>query len=317
MTANNLTSNNVSFVIPAFNEELNIEATLRSVLEFQTEFDPAHVTVVDNMSTDRTADIATSLGVHVITRGEGTIGSLRNFGAIQTNTSILVFLDADVTLTAAWHERFTSLIKRLLENPLMITGSHCSIPDNSKFLQKHWFSAIEHSSSSHLGTGHMIVTRQLFDSLQGFSEQLETGEDYDFCQRAIKTGGIIIEDPLLKVYHNDFPSDVVEFVAREAWHGQGDVQSIRTAVSSRVFLASILFLAAVVILITSLFQANWQFSAIVLYCILAYLLLLSYLKFRGRPLCSILANAGIFALYLVGRLLALPLRLRKVLNRRG
>ena len=93
----------LSIVIPAFNEARLIERTLQSVAasvaanaapEFTSE-----VIVVDNNSTDNTAELATRAGAHVVFEPINHIGRARNTGAAQATGDWLLFLDADSLLS--------------------------------------------------------------------------------------------------------------------------------------------------------------------------------------------------------------------------
>lgn len=91
----------VSVIIPARNEEKNLPNLLAS-LKRQT-FRPDEVLVIDDFSTDRTAEIAGEFGAKVIGSGElpdrwtGKNWALWN-GFLHSAGDILVFLDADVRL---------------------------------------------------------------------------------------------------------------------------------------------------------------------------------------------------------------------------
>lgn len=91
----------VSVIIPARNEEKNLPPLLES-LKKQT-YQPDEVIVVDDFSSDRTAEIARQYGVKVIQNDklpEGWTGknwALWN-GFLNSNGDLLVFLDADVRL---------------------------------------------------------------------------------------------------------------------------------------------------------------------------------------------------------------------------
>ena len=90
----------VSIVVPAHNEEAVVAANLRHLLAGTApgEFD---VIVVPNACTDRTADAARQAGVRVIeTQVPGKPHALR-LGDAACRTFPRVYLDADVTLTAA------------------------------------------------------------------------------------------------------------------------------------------------------------------------------------------------------------------------
>jgi glycosyltransferase involved in cell wall biosynthesis len=82
----------VSVIIPALNEEKSIASVLRDIpRNIATE-----VIVVDNGSTDRTAEVASSLGARVVSESRRGYGHacLKGISELQS-PDIVVFLDAD------------------------------------------------------------------------------------------------------------------------------------------------------------------------------------------------------------------------------
>jgi glycosyltransferase involved in cell wall biosynthesis len=100
----------VSVVICAFNEEEHIGRLLRS-LQSQTR-PPAEVIVVDDGSADRTAAIATSMGVSTLRVQHRGPAVGRNIGARTARGEILVFLDGDMACAPQFIER---LVQPILE----------------------------------------------------------------------------------------------------------------------------------------------------------------------------------------------------------
>ncbi|MFE3883349.1 glycosyltransferase family 2 protein [Streptomyces lydicus] len=93
----------LSVVIPAFNEAAYLLRYLPSVLASLTRWEEitgctGEVIVVDNASTDATADMASSFGVRVVTESVRNIGRVRNAGAAAARSGRLFFTDADVAL---------------------------------------------------------------------------------------------------------------------------------------------------------------------------------------------------------------------------
>jgi len=89
-----------SVVIPAYNEEEYLPSTLRSldkVLRKIPQF-RGEVIVVNNGSTDRTAQIAEQYGAKVVEETNRGIGRARNRGAAMAKGETLIFLDADTWL---------------------------------------------------------------------------------------------------------------------------------------------------------------------------------------------------------------------------
>lgn len=296
----------ISFIIPAKNERDNIEKTVRVVTKHAWAY-PVEVIVVDNESSDDTSEVARAAGAQVFSKTDGTIGEVRNHGVAKSAGTVLVFIDADISLTDEWFGEIDSIIKSIEHNPYLITGSHCIPPTDGGWLERHWFGkASQAENTTHLGTGHLLVSRELFTALNGFSSDHETGEDYDFCIRAKKLGGIVINNPRLKAVHRGYPKSLWEFVQREAWHGQGDTGSISAILSSKVAVVALLILLFH-ILTVSAFVHEPVSAALLLVGLLGIgglLLLSSIYKFRHAGIFSVLINSVVFYFYYIGRLFA-------------
>ena len=93
---------NISIIIPAFNEERYIERCLSSILKCgQGDF--SEIIVVDNASTDRTAEIARSYkGVRVVSELVKGTNSARQRGFAESSGDVAVFVDADTEVTPDW-----------------------------------------------------------------------------------------------------------------------------------------------------------------------------------------------------------------------
>jgi len=90
----------ISVIVPAFNEERCLPATLDAIDRSAALLEScagvrAERIVVDNGSTDRTASVARSLGARVIAESQHNIARVRNCGAAAALGNVLVFVDAD------------------------------------------------------------------------------------------------------------------------------------------------------------------------------------------------------------------------------
>lgn len=87
----------VSVIVPAYNEEASIAATVASILN--TDYPaPIEVIVVDDGSTDRTSEIVTALnvpGVRLLRKDNGGKPSALNAGIAEARAHILVLVDGD------------------------------------------------------------------------------------------------------------------------------------------------------------------------------------------------------------------------------
>jgi cellulose synthase/poly-beta-1,6-N-acetylglucosamine synthase-like glycosyltransferase len=144
------------------------------------------------------------------------------------------------------------------------------------------------------------MTRSFFSSVGGFNVNMETGEDYDFCQKAVSIGGRICEVPDLKVVHHDYPKTIKAFVLRERWHGSGDVSALKKVMKSKVALASLLFILLHFFCVLFLF-IDPLLSFFVLTLLLAFLVFLSFRKFKRKGAFIIFTNTFYYYFYFVGR----------------
>lgn len=88
----------LTIIIPAFNEALTIADTIRSI-QSQT-FPPKEIIVVDDCSTDNTYETARSMGVTVLKppRNTGSKAGAQNFALQTIDTKYTMAIDADTTL---------------------------------------------------------------------------------------------------------------------------------------------------------------------------------------------------------------------------
>lgn len=93
----------VTILLPAYNEEEAIALVIEEIRDGMASAPHAYeILVVDDQSTDRTAEIAEGLGARVIRRPvNGGSGASRKTGTISARGEIIVMLDADGSYTAA------------------------------------------------------------------------------------------------------------------------------------------------------------------------------------------------------------------------
>ena len=90
----------ISVIIPAHNEEKYIARCIRSIKKAESEFKGnVEIIVVCNRCTDRTAEIAESLGARVLTNEDRCIAKVRNTGIAAAKGRIIVTIDADNRMT--------------------------------------------------------------------------------------------------------------------------------------------------------------------------------------------------------------------------
>lgn len=295
----------ISVVIPALNEEKFIANTLKALRDFVTNIN-YEVIVVDNGSTDNTREIAKEFEAKVLLAPEATISKLRNEGVKNTSGEILVFIDADVCITQKWADNIIATTQLLQKQPDTITGSRCLAPQNNNWLNKYWFNHLNSYESSYINSGHLITTRSLFNSINGFSENLRTAEDYDFCHKAKKQGAEITPFPDLEVIHYGYPETIKAFIRRERWHGREDFETYNSFLESKVAWAATFNSLLLIIMTTcTIYHSELPFTFIYLGIMCLICTLLSKYKYRSLSFRELLPTAVIFYFYLTGRSLSL------------
>jgi glycosyltransferase involved in cell wall biosynthesis len=122
----------ITVIIPCLNEEQGVERVLRAMPEFVDE-----IIVVDNGSTDRTADVAISLGAKVIREEVRGYGRAYKRGFTCATSDVIVTLDGD-------HSYPVDGISYLLEAFLhlhvdFLNASRFPVHDRSAMSFKHKF----------------------------------------------------------------------------------------------------------------------------------------------------------------------------------
>ena len=180
----NPTTLHFSVVIPAYNEEEYLPNTLKYLNNTISQLDGIHgeVIVVNNGSTDQTANIARKYGATVIEEKKRGIGRARNTGAGLAKGKILVFLDADSWLSLPTLE----IALEQMSSGRSGGGGALVVFDQNhgRFISGVLLPGLWNLISRifTLAAGSFIYCRRKdFFKIGGFSEKLYAGEEIDFC----------------------------------------------------------------------------------------------------------------------------------------
>ena len=194
----------LAFVIPAYNEQALIGKCVESVLaeikrSGRTDVD---VVVVNNNSTDRTAEIARSYaGVRVVDEKQKGLVSARDGGFRATTAELVANIDADTLVPPGWLDTvFTEFEK----DPTLVCLSgpyiYYDLSAWNRFLiilfygltkLIYWLNRYILRVGSVVQGGNFVFKRDAWIKAGGFNREIKFyGEDTDVAVRLSKVGGV-------------------------------------------------------------------------------------------------------------------------------
>jgi glycosyltransferase involved in cell wall biosynthesis len=194
----------LSVVIPAFNEEAYLPRTFehleRACQRLRDDRgEQAELLVVDNGSTDGTAELARELGATVVSEPVHNIARVRNCGARAASGDRLAFLDADVIVP----ERLLVRIGEELDREATLGGAVDTDYRPVKRTARVWLRGwrLLGRALRIAQGGCQFCRRSALAELGGYDERLYMGEDVDFYLRLKRlarrrSGRVILIDDL-------------------------------------------------------------------------------------------------------------------------
>jgi glycosyltransferase involved in cell wall biosynthesis len=174
----------VSVVMPAFNSETFIAEGLDSVLA-QT-YRPVEVIVVDDGSTDRTAEIAADRGASVFRQSHRGLAATRNAGLRVCNGVYWTIVDADDVIPA---DRLSCQVAHLQDHPDhgMVLGLTEAFVSPGEPRPAHYHPVWDDGPyPGHSGT--LLARREVLEVVGPYDEALALGDDVEWLVRARDAG---------------------------------------------------------------------------------------------------------------------------------
>lgn len=174
----------ISIIIPTYNEENYIKATIESLWKKGGHDLVYEIIVADGGSTDGTAKAAASQGLTpVISPAKGRSAQM-NYAALKAKGEILYFLHADTLPPDGFTYDIVTAIKEGYEAGCYML----SFDYNHWFLKANcWFTRFD-VNTFRFGDQSLFVTKEAFDKAGGFCEKHIVLEDQDIIKRLKKTG---------------------------------------------------------------------------------------------------------------------------------
>ena len=187
----------ISFIVPAYNEELELLSTITAIRAAgSVETRQYEIIVVDDASADATAQIAAMAGARVISINRRQIAAARNAGARAARGDYLFFVDADTRINR------THIVEGVAALDAGYAGGSARVvTDGFIPLWGRIFVRIFCTVyfGLNLGAGAFLFTaRRNFDAIGGFDEQYFIGEEVYFSLALRKLGRFkVLREPIL------------------------------------------------------------------------------------------------------------------------
>ena len=185
----------LSFIVPAYNEELELPATIAAIRNAAQDRQ-YEIIVVDDGSTDGTAVVAQKAGVRLVSINRRQIAAARNAGARTATGDVLFFIDADTHI----NDKHVAGAIGAIEGGRPGGGARITIGGVVPLwarLSLKLFCTIYFALGFCAGA-FLFTTRGNFDAVGGFDETLFIGEEVYFSVALRKLGRIkILREPVL------------------------------------------------------------------------------------------------------------------------
>lgn len=177
----------ISVVLASFNEEKLLPRCLESLNKQLYPKDKFEVILVDNGSTDKTAEIAKKAGIRYLhyTEIQGC-GASRQFGAENAKGSIIAFTDPDTIVPNNWLEK----IDKELSDPSIVCIGGQARPDKDSPMQNVLFGFYNlfHKTNHYLGKPiiwgfNMAIKKEQYNQVGGINKNLLSSDDWDLALR--------------------------------------------------------------------------------------------------------------------------------------
>jgi len=195
----------ISIIVPVFNEQKHLAECLDSLLKLDYPVHQREIIVVDNNSTDDSAQIVKNYPVRYVFAGRPGAAAARNKGAEVAKGDILAFVDADCLVYENWLDE----IHRVLSDPDIDAAMGFAEGINgtlwAEFRQRLYEVGIEKevqgSTISKVAAGTFAIRRNVFIASDGFGEDFFRAHDTEFGIRLHSQRYKVVFAPQIRVRH--------------------------------------------------------------------------------------------------------------------
>ena len=171
----------LSVAIPAHNEEEHIARCIESiVIAARYASRPVEVVVALNRCTDRTGEVAESLGARCVVEDRKCIAAVRNAAVRASTAPAVATLDADSWMST---NTISEILARVYDSRYVGGGSVVNLERYSAGIVFSLLAIAPYLVRQRVSIGMFWFLRESFDAIGGFDETLVSVEDLDFAVR--------------------------------------------------------------------------------------------------------------------------------------
>ena len=295
----------ISIITPMYNSEKYIGRMIQALKGLDYPKEDIEIIIIDNGSEDNSVNIVNKFGLSCLVMKGCSISKMRNAGAQIATGEILGFVDSDCIVTRNW-----ATVARENIAGVGIVGGYYGLGESPGWIEKTWHDLKKDITEdvSFVSAGNMVIKKSTFLELGGFDEDLETGEDWELCQRVINYGYRVVNQPELRVVHLGNHKTLIGIIKKERWYGRGMFGALKGRFLSKPLLVSIIFLLLLVIGFSSILITRFNMAIITLLLIVLIVLRTTYhftLRVKTNRSLVFFKCIPITFCYLVGRSLSI------------
>lgn len=216
----------VSVIVPVRNGEKVLRDCVGSILKTDYPLDRLEILVVDNGSTDGTAEIIKSFPVRYVMESHRGAPAARNAGVRACRGDIIVFTDADCVVSQGW---LGEVLQAFEEDGVGGVAGEI-VAYNSKTPAERYAAKVRHlSPRKYLARPHLpfavfanlAFRGEVFDKIGLLDDSLIQGDSTDFCTRFFRETGLKLKyAPKAVVFHRH-RTTTWEFFKQQWYYGRG------------------------------------------------------------------------------------------------
>ena len=181
----------ISFVVPAYNEERLLGATLNAIHSSARALgEPYELIVVDDGSTDGTAAVAQALGAQVVQVQHRQIARARNAGAEVAKGDILIFVDADTIVPSSTVRATVEALRKGAVGGGAMVQFEGRLPFYAHLLLP-LFHVLMRLGGLAAGC-YLFCSRAAFEAVGGFDDRLFGAEEIAMSRALRRCGRVVI-----------------------------------------------------------------------------------------------------------------------------